>query len=117
VVQILAEEEIDMDNFVRSVGPDAAKRAENDASNPYKAAQYFYMMCKIILKTLFGIATHGGHVHTTKGLVGNASAYFGVVEAQGRGTLHLHMFMWLLNAPTADEMHELLSHMVFCEQV
>ncbi|KAH6894769.1 hypothetical protein BKA70DRAFT_1117345, partial [Coprinopsis sp. MPI-PUGE-AT-0042] len=33
--------------------------------------------------------------HDKQGLFGNTSAYFGVVEQQGRVTLHLHMLVWI----------------------
>jgi hypothetical protein len=36
------------------------------------------------------------------------SAYFGTVESQGRGTLHLHLLIWLYNTPNADELMDLL---------
>ena len=29
------------------------------------------------------------------GLFGGCDAYYGMVEAQGRGTLHCHMLVWL----------------------
>ena len=42
------------------------------------------------------------------GVLGHVAAYFGLVESQGRGTLHLHLLMWLANTPTTDEIHNLL---------
>ncbi|KAF8508464.1 hypothetical protein JB92DRAFT_3120847 [Gautieria morchelliformis] len=70
-----------------------------------------------MLETLFGIWISRGHVVSQMGILGRVSGYFGVVEAQGRGTLHLHMIMWLHDAPTADEMHRLLSTEAFHGQV
>jgi hypothetical protein len=43
--------------------------------------------------------------------------YFRVVEAQGRGSLHVHMLLWLKDAPNADEMLELLMLSLFWEKV
>ena len=40
------------------------------------------------------------------GILGHVSAYFGTVESQGRGTLHLHPLLWLDGAPSADDMCE-----------
>ncbi|KZT03540.1 uncharacterized protein LAESUDRAFT_636720, partial [Laetiporus sulphureus 93-53] len=42
------------------------------------------------------------------GVFGYVNAYFGTVESQGRGTLHLHMLIWLKDSPTSDEMSSLL---------
>ena len=43
------------------------------------------------------------------------NGYFGVVEARGRGSLHMHFLIWLKIAPNADEMVELLSEPEFRE--
>lgn len=45
------------------------------------------------------------------------SAYFGTVESQGRATLHLHLLVWLENAPTSEETSMLLHMPEFCEKV
>lgn len=38
------------------------------------------------------------------GVLGRVKAYYGVVEAQGRGSLHVHMLLWLENAPSPSDM-------------
>ncbi len=43
-------------------------------------------------------------VKSGAGVFGRVRAYFGAVEAQGRGSLHLHMLLWLANVPTWEEM-------------
>lgn len=110
MVQLFAGEQIDMDRFNKLSGPDAHKRARNVAYDPYAAAKYFNYVVKLILEKLFGIRSANGRVTTEMGLLGRLSAYFGVVEAQGRGTLHLHMFLWLEDSPSSDEMLELLEN-------
>ncbi|KAF8120373.1 hypothetical protein EV363DRAFT_1080267, partial [Boletus edulis] len=37
--------------------------------------------------------------------------------AQGRGTLHVHMLIWLQDAPNADEMHDILKTNEFREHM
>ena len=41
------------------------------------------------------------------GVLGRVSAYFGTVESQGWGTLHLHMLLWLSDTPSADVLQEM----------
>ena len=41
-----------------------------------------------------------------KGLLGPIKAYFGTVENQGRGSLHLHMLMWLDHELTPAQLKE-----------
>lgn len=117
LVQVLAGENINMDAFIRTAGPSAEKRAQNVAKNPYAAAKFFHFVSATMLRTLFGIYTKGGRVISQKSILGHLNGYFGVVEAQGRGTLHLHMMMWLKNAPTADEMAALLKTESFRDQI
>ncbi|KZV97592.1 hypothetical protein EXIGLDRAFT_588538, partial [Exidia glandulosa HHB12029] len=40
------------------------------------------------------------------GLLGRVSAYYGCVEAQGRGTLHCHMMIWIDGALNPNEIKE-----------
>jgi len=47
-------------------------------------------------------------VNNGSGVLGRVSAYIGVTESQGRGTLHLHALLWLCGAPTSDRLAELL---------
>jgi hypothetical protein len=43
--------------------------------------------------------------------------YIGTVEAQGRGSLHLHLLVWLSGASTANEMKDALGSSEFLEKV
>jgi hypothetical protein len=117
IVQVFAGEEIDMDSFLNSAGPSADRRALNVAKDPYAAAKYFNFIIHTMLASLFGITVTKDRVHSRIGILGRISGYFGVVEAQGWGTLHLHMLIWLANAPNADEMHELLQQVQFREKI
>jgi hypothetical protein len=51
------------------------------------------------------------------GILGRISAYFGVVEAQGRGTLHVHMLLWLEDAPNSNDMHKFLKTDEFRDRI
>ena len=121
IAQVLAGEDIDMDSFidVTTIGPDASQRARNMANDPFASASFFHFIIETTLETLFGV-----RVHTTRrqvenriGIFGYVNGYFGVVEAQGRGSLHVHMLLWLKHAPNADEMLELLTQLSFREKV
>ena len=117
IAQIFAGHEIDMDKFCTTMGPDANQRACTIAENPYAAAKYFRFIINTVLETLFGIKSKGGRVSASTGILGRLAAYYGVVEAQGRGTLHLHMLLWLQHAPNCDKMHTLLQSSDFRERV
>ncbi|KAH7924255.1 hypothetical protein BV22DRAFT_1047590 [Leucogyrophana mollusca] len=117
VAQIFVGEEINMDDFIALAGPDSNRRAQNIAKDPYGAAKYFFYIINAVLRTLFQIEAKNQRVHSRTGILGKLSAYFGVVEAQGRGSLHVHMFIWLCDTPNMDEMHSLLKSEEFRESV
>ncbi len=115
VAQVFIGENIDMDNFDACLGPSAVKRAQNIADDPYAATKFFYFIIHLILHTLFGVEVIGTKVESHLGLLGKVMSYIGVFEAQNRGSLHLHMLLWLQDMPPADEMKRLLKSHDFCE--
>ena len=117
ITQIFAGEEIDMDHFVKTVGPNSKQRATNVAKDPYAATMFFHYIIKTMMETLFAIQVTRDRVYSHMGILGKLAAYFGVLEAQGRGSLHIHMILWLTNAPNADEMKDLLQSEDFRDNV
>ncbi|KIN99658.1 hypothetical protein M404DRAFT_154853, partial [Pisolithus tinctorius Marx 270] len=91
ITQIFAGEDIDLDEFNLQLGPDSNQCMENVAANPYAAAQYFHFIIRTTLETLFGICCMGNRTMCDMGVLGCVVGYFGVMEAQGRGTLHVHI--------------------------
>jgi hypothetical protein len=118
IAQVLAGADIDLDNFCNTAGPDAIDRSVNMASDPFASASFFHLMIKIILETLFGISRgRNGTVVRKEGIFGKIKSYVGTVEAQGRGSLHLHLLLWLEGAPTAGELKLALTTAPFRERV
>ncbi|KAF6745923.1 ATP-dependent DNA helicase PIF1 [Ephemerocybe angulata] len=119
IAQVLVGEEIDLDSFCKTAGPDAQARAINVAEDPYAAAQYFHHVIEVILETLFGIKAGSGvhKIHRKEGILGTLQAYIGSVEAQGRGTLHLHLLLWMVDTPSPQRMKELLTEQSFRERL
>ncbi len=120
IAQLFAGEEIDLDNFAEraSRGPDKSRRARNIAADPFAAAKFFHFLIDTVLETLLGIRPGKfGRISRQQGIFGWVNAYFGVVECQGRGTLHFHLLVWLRDAPSADEMKTLLQSEAFRAKV
>ena len=117
IAQIFAEEDIDMDFFSELVGPDSCRRAKNVAKDPFASAFFFNFIIQTTLETLLGVRCSQHQVESQMGIFGRVNAYFGVVEAQGRGSLHIHMLVWLKNAPNAEEMLELLTQSSFRDKI
>ncbi|CAF1357835.1 unnamed protein product [Rotaria sordida] len=74
----------DLDNIQMEQLMDNYKRAEIIASHPIATAKYFHLLISNILDTMI-----------VGGVLGPIKAYFGTVESQGRGSLHLHLLIWL----------------------
>jgi hypothetical protein len=106
IAQIFAGENIDLNDLASIVEP--ANRAKNIANDPYAAAKFFHFMIRTIFETLLQIKVEGNRVKSGMGIMGRIAAYFGIVESQGRGTLHLHLILWLCDSPRSDVIQELL---------
>ena len=76
---------------------DYHSRAKFVANNPGPAAQFFDFLIKSFLDVVIRYGDDKG------GLLGHCKAYYGMVEAQGRGTLHCHMLIWLEGNPSRSE--------------
>jgi hypothetical protein len=63
------------------------------AKNPVVAAQFFNLHIKAFISALLGYDPE--HKDLEGGILGLVKAYYGCVEAQGCGTLHCHMLIWL----------------------
>ncbi len=60
--------------------------------NPVAVAQFFEATCTGFFKHLLATGFTG------EGLLGPVSTYYGTVETNGRGMLHLHCLVWLRRA-------------------
>ena len=112
IAQVLCGSDIDLDNF------NATDHWLSDvaiASDPLASASFFHIMVWAVLGSLLGITGFNkhGHIKREKGILGTIQGYIGTVEAQGRGSLHLHMLLWLKGAPNSDGMRELLTSEAF----
>ncbi|KIO00529.1 hypothetical protein M404DRAFT_29447 [Pisolithus tinctorius Marx 270] len=117
IAQVLARETIDLDNFDTLEGPDSHQRANNIASNPYAATKFFNFLIETMLETLLGITKWVSRCCSDMGILGRLTGYFGVVEAQGGGTLHVHMLLWLAGTPNTAKMPQLLQTPAFHEKI
>ena len=117
IAQVFAGENIDLDEFDARLGPSKEKRAENVVLDAYAVAKFFHFLIKTLQETVFGVRVTNHRVYSTPGIFRKVSAYFGVVESQGRGSLHLHALVWLKNALPMDDMETFLKNVEFRQRV
>ncbi|PPQ81034.1 hypothetical protein CVT26_002879 [Gymnopilus dilepis] len=89
LVRLIAGDEFRLQDM--SLGEDMKEwqRKLFAARNPASCARFFDYVITKFLEVILGFGKDGG------GLYGKCDAYYGVVEAQGKGTLHLHLLVWL----------------------
>ncbi|CEO59600.1 hypothetical protein PMG11_04272 [Penicillium brasilianum] len=73
----------------RSANVASTIRQATATSDPAAVARFFHYTCKAVLDGLLGSKPND------IGILGDVSNYFGVVETNGRGMLHLHALVWL----------------------
>ncbi|KAJ3565934.1 hypothetical protein NP233_g7319 [Leucocoprinus birnbaumii] len=119
VAQVFVGQDIDLDDFNSAFGPNSTERAINVAQDPAGAALFCHHLFKAVLECLFGIVGAKGSAPPTRrpGVLGTVEAYVGTIEAQGRGTLHMHCLLWLSNTPLPSTFDALLSEELFRERV
>ncbi|KUL82104.1 hypothetical protein ZTR_10073 [Talaromyces verruculosus] len=67
----------------------AAVRQKLAISDPVAVARFFDLTCQALLDGLLGSKAE------EIGILGDISNYYGVVESNGRGMLHLHALIWV----------------------
>ena len=106
IVKFLAGADIDVDKLLPSEEPDYWQQSLLVAQNPVVATQFFHKYMTAFIKTLLGWDSSSRVA--TRGALGTVKAFYGCVEAQGRGTLHCHMLIWVDGALSPSELRSRL---------
>ena len=80
---------IDFQELVDSI-QDNKMRVNMCAANPCALAKFFNVIMLLVLENLFGWKNENN-----TGIFGRINSYYGLVEAQTRATLHIHLCIWL----------------------
>ena len=73
-------------------------------SNPAIGAKFFNLYLKAFIKTVLGYQGIGAG--DKDGILGTVKAHYGCVEAQGRGSLHCDMLVWIDGVFNPNEIKE-----------
>merc|ERR1712121_459497 len=91
--------------------PSHTERAKLFANDPVAAALYYNTVLNAFCEYLLGYNQPDG------GIFGHVSAYYGMTEEQGTGTLHNHMLVWLYGFKSASKLKSLLEDESFWERL
>jgi hypothetical protein len=80
--------DFDLDNILPESLPSTYELAQIIVSHPVATAKFFHHLISSILAAFIEGGSNGGVLRKIK-------ACFGTIESQGRGSLHLHILIWL----------------------
>lgn len=100
LVRLNAGHDIDLEDISRGEDLDKWSRALVAAKNPSACAIFFDTMITRFIRIV--LRARSDH----RGLFGRCSSYYGTVEANGRGTLHCHMLIWLRGHPSPQVLRD-----------
>jgi hypothetical protein len=104
IVKFLAGADIDIDNMLQDQVPNYWEQSILLSSNPAVGAKFFNKYLKAFVRTVLGF--HEEELNTDGGILGVVKAHYGCVEAQGRGSLHCHMLIWIDGALNPNEIRD-----------
>ncbi|PPQ81895.1 hypothetical protein CVT24_009316 [Panaeolus cyanescens] len=93
ILSFLSGRHIDPDHMSANDLPQYFEQACFIANNPVVTAKFFDLYMKAFFEHLLKFTSD--MERSENGILGKTSAYYGCVEAQGRGSLHCHMMVWL----------------------
>ena len=102
IVHFMSGHDFDLNNMLPEDVPHLHEQKKFVAKNPFVAAKFFRRSIDAFISALLGC----DHKDRKPGILGRLSSYYGCVEAQGRGTLHCHMLIWLDGAPDAQQIKD-----------
>ncbi|OJT07430.1 ATP-dependent DNA helicase PIF1 [Trametes pubescens] len=112
LVRLYAGHEVVAEDALRGEELSRWERTILAARNPAACARFFHKIISQFISTILRFGKSG------RGLFGKCKAYYGTVEAQGRGTLHCHMLIWLEGHPSPQTLRDkLVSSDTYREQM
>ena len=84
-------------------------------ADPFACAEAFHATVEAFFSGLFGWDFRN-RSPKANGVFGEGKAFFGTVECQGRGTLHIHVLLWLADALPPDVIRSRLSDPSFASR-
>lgn len=104
IVKFMAGEDINLNIPLPEQVPNSWEQSILIAKNPVFAARFFDIFVQVFISMLLGYDPTQKDL--TGGVLGLVKAHYRCVEAQGRGTLHCHMLVWLEGAPDPNKIRD-----------
>ena len=95
---------------IERILPNARVRAAIVSEDPASVAEFFHTLIRAAMHCFFGwtFTYDGAEVELTViSTFGPTRALYGTIETQGRGSLHIHLLVWLFNIDEIDTLTEI----------
>ena len=102
LVRFLAGSDIDIDSVLPGEY-DSFSQSMLVSKNPFTTAKFFNLYMQAFIQAILVYTPDLQKQKHEDGILGKVKAYYGCVEAQGRGTLHCHMLIWIKGSLNLDE--------------
>lgn len=115
ILKFMSGQEIDLDNLLPEQVPQYWDQATRIARNPVLSAEFFDLSMQGFFDSILNYTAD--HNPDELGVLGLTKGYFGCVEAQGRGTLHCHLFVWLEGGLNPQQIKERVTDHEFTDRL
>ena len=108
IVKFMSGGEFDLDAMLPEDVPDFWSQSILVAKNPVVASRFFHLLMTAFIRA---VLCYDGDLSdasrdSIEGILGPVSAYYGCVEAQGRGSEHTHWLIWLSDSLNSDQIKQ-----------
>src|SRR5260370_15654241 len=108
IVKFLSGSEFDLDDMVPNDIPNYWEQASLITRNPFIAAKFFDTFILAFIKGI--LAYMNKDSLADPGILGVTKGYYGCIEAQGHGSLHCHMLVWIEGALNPQQIKYCILH-------
>jgi hypothetical protein len=112
LVKLLAGADIDVNTLLPDQIPTFHEQSILIAKDPALAARFFHIYMQSFFNVIlqYDVDNHGS---IKPNMFGATKGYYGTVEAQGRGSLHCHLLLWLEGGLNPSEIRDHISAQPF----
>ena len=106
IVKLMFGEEFDLNNMTIGDVPNIWTQTSKVASDPFVPAEFLNMYLCLFFKHVLGYNKKADEQKL--GALGVVKVYYGCVEAQGRGSLHCHMLVWVVGGMNPSDLKNII---------
>ena len=104
ILKFMCSDEFDLEDMMDEDIPNFWTQSVLVAKNPIIVSRFFHLCMMVFIRTVLGYTDSASE--SLDRVLGCVSAYYSCVEAQGCGSLHCHMLVWLTGSLNCDQIRD-----------